>query len=460
MRKIASLVLLSIAIGAGHAQNLSFASREARRVPEWLPRFTIYEVWLNAFSPEGTLRGAIPGLSRIADLGASVVYLGPIAKRSDSPKASPYSIADYNTIDPECGTEQDLRNFIAQAHKLRLKVMLDIVYYHTAPDNVMMNDPDFFIKTLDGKIARGFWPQPLPDFSKPQVRKYLIDSLVHWVRDFGVDGYRCDVAGGVSIAFWNEARKQLDRVNPDVILLAESDRPDDQLQAFDINYNFQYYLGLRSVVRDGEPASKLREIWENNKETMPRGARLLHYSDNHDWRRAVVEFGNKGALAASVLDFTLDGIPFIYNGQEIGDPTPTYWRTHVPIQWTKPGTSGEQKAIDFTLAKYKALFQTRAKYAAFTVGDLEWINNTAPESVLSFLRKKENEEILVILNLSNRKVHVTVDLPVMDYYRVENLLEPGNTDFQLYSGRVSANLGAFESIVGKRIPHPPLEPNE
>src|SRR5207248_1487701 len=209
----------------------------------------------------------------------------------------PYSIADYNAIDPECGTEQDLRDFTAQAHKLRLKVMLDIVYYHTAPDNVMMKDPDFFIKTRDGKIARGFWPQPLPDFSKPEVRKYLIDSLVHWVRDFGVDGYRCDVAGGVPIAFWNEARKQLDRVNPGVILLAESDRPDDQLQAFDINYNFQYYLALRSVVRDGEPASKLREIWETNKETMPLGARLLHYSDNHDWRRAVVEFGNKGALA-------------------------------------------------------------------------------------------------------------------------------------------------------------------
>lgn len=74
--------------------------------------------------------------------------------------------------------------------------------------------------------------------------------------------------------------------------------------------------------------------------------------------------------------------------------------------------------------------------------------------------KNDNEEVLVILNLSNRKVHVTVDLPVMDYYRVENPLEPGNTDFQLYSGRVSANLGAFESVVGKKIPHPPLESNK
>lgn len=426
-------------------------------MPDWLPRLTIYEMWLNAFSTEGTLRGAIPGLSHVADLGAKVVYLGPIAKRSASPKASPYSIADYNAIDPACGTEQDLHAFVAAAHKLGLKVMLDIVYYHTAPDSVMRNDPDFFLKTLDGKIARGFWPQPLPNFRNPQVRKYLIDSLVHWVREFGVDGFRCDVGGGVPIAFWNEARKELDRVNPDVILLSESDRPDDQLQAFDINYNFQYYLALRSVLRDGEPAIKLRETWETNKTTMPHGARLLHFSDNHDWRRAVLEFGGKGALAAAVLDFTLDGIPFVYNGQEVGDCTPTHWLGHGPIHWTEPGTAGGQKAVETTLAKYKTLFQMRAKYPAFTSGEVIWINNTAPDSVLSFLRKKDNEEILVILNLSNRKIHVTVDLPVMDYYALENLLEPGETRFQLYSGRVSANLGAFESIVGRKIPHPALE---
>ncbi len=456
MPKIALCALLLLQAAFGSAQNLSFASREARPVPPWLPRLTIYEIWLNAFSAEGTLRGAIPRLQQVAALGASVVYLGPIAKRSANPKASPYSIADYNAIDPECGTEQDLHDFVAAAHKLGLKVMLDIVYYHTAPDNVLLSHPDYFVKTLDGKIARGFWPQPLPDFRNPQVRKYLIDSLLHWVKDFGIDGFRCDVGAGVPVAFWNEARKALDRVNPDVILLSESDRPDDQLQAFDINYNFAWYLALRSVLRDGEPALQLRQTWEHNKAVMPRGARLLHYSDNHDWRRAVVEFGDKGALAASILNFTLDGIPFLYNGQEIGDPTPTHWRTPAPIHWSNLNNGTEQKARDATLAEYKTLFHMRATYPAFTSGELIWIDNSAPDSVLSFLRKKDNQEILVILNLSNRKLDVTVDLPVMDYSCVRNLLEPGKTCFQLYSGRVSEKLGAFEAIVGEKIPLAPL----
>src|SRR5579884_1900918 len=275
MRKLVLPLLLAV---LARPQDLSFGSREARPEPDWMNRLTIYEVWLNAFSAEGTLRGAIPHLASVADLGASVLYLGPIAKRSSAPHASPYNIADYNAIDPQYGTEQDLRDFVAAAHKLRLKVMLDIVYYHSAPDSVTMSQPGFFLRTTEGKIARGFWPQPLPDFHNPQVRRYLIDSLVHWVRDFSIDGFRCDVGAGVPVDFWEEARRALDKVNPAVILLSEAERPDDQLKAFDINYNFEYYLTLRSVLRDGEPALSVRREWEQMHSTMPQGARMLHYS--------------------------------------------------------------------------------------------------------------------------------------------------------------------------------------
>lgn len=449
--------LFVVGVGSSLAQNMQFGLLKARPVPAWLYRSTIYEVWLDAFSKEGNLRGAIPGLKHIAELGATIVYLGPIAKRSANPHASPYSIADYNEIDPEAGTAQDLRDFIAEAHKLHLKVMLDIVYYHTAPDNVMMKNPAFYVKTRDGRIARGFWPQPLPDYNNPRVRKYLIDSLVHWARDFGVDGFRCDVGGGVPESFWAEARKALDRVNPQIVMLSESDRPDDQVQAFDISYNFQYYLALRSVLRDGAPAIAIRKSWEQMHETMPRGARLLHFSDNHDWPRAVMQFGERGAMAASVLDFTLDGIPFLYNGQEVNDPRATSWRLPAPIRWSDPGNGADEASIQDTEAQYKRLFQMRCSEPALTSGSVVWIDNTEPDNVLSFLRRLGDTEILVILNLSNRDVHVTVNLPVMDYYSVQNLLSRGKTWFSLYSGRVSADLGAYGYVVGKQIPLAPLK---
>ncbi|MDQ2712453.1 MAG: alpha-amylase family glycosyl hydrolase, partial [Acidobacteriota bacterium] len=452
MRRFGGLSLALFLWTAAFGQNLSFGSREARSEPEWMTTLTIYEIWLNAFSKEGTLHGAIPGLKHVSELGASVVYLGPIAKRSPSPHASPYNIADYSAIDSQYGNDQDLRDFVSAAHTLGLKVMLDIVYYHTAPDGVMMKNPNWLVHTQDGKIARGFWPQPLPDYNNPQVRRYLIEGLLHWVRDFKVDGFRCDVGAGVPVSFWEEARKSLDQVNRDVILLSESDRPDDQLQAFDINYNFQGYLTLRSVIRDGQPAIKIREEWEQNMKTFPHGARLLRFSDNHDWRRAVVQFGDEGALAASILNFTLDGIPFLYNGQEIADCTPTHWLTNAPIQWPERSDRNDSQVGKETLAKYKRLFAIRNKYAALTSGELLWINNSEPDSVLSFLRRKGEEEILVILNVSNRNAHVTIDLPVMDYSSVENLLTESKMYFQLYSGRVSADLSAYQAIVGKRIP--------
>jgi glycosidase len=460
VRRLAIVVLMSVLLsGPAFSEDLSFGSRDARPVPSWLHTASMYELWLNAFSKEGNLHGAIPGLRNIADLGATIVYLGLIAKRSASSKASPYSIADYNEIDPEAGTSQDLHDFVAEAHKLHLKVMLDIVYYHTAPDNIMMQkDPDFFVKTDDGKIARGFWPQPLPDFKKPEVRKYLVNSLVHWVRDFEIDGFRCDVGGGIPEFFWVEARKALDKMNPQVVLLSESDRPDDQLEAFDINYSFSYYLALRSVLRDGASAMSVRKNWETMHATMPRGARLLHFSDNHDWPRAVMLFGEKAAATASLLNFSLDGIPFIYNGQEVDDPTATAWRKLAPIRWTDEGNPADRKSIGETLTFYKKLFAMRASEPALTSGSVIWIDNDHPDSVLSFLRKQGNVEVLVIINLSNRDVHVTIDLPVMDYYDVQNLLSPDKTWFSLYGGRVSADLGAFGYVVGKKIPLAPLEP--
>ena len=457
-RRFIRCCLLSSLPLAAAAQGLDFGSQSARPAPEWLAKASIYEVWLNMFTAEGDLKGATARLPKIADLGATIVYLGPIAKRSSLPNASPYSIADYNVLDPQFGTPQDLRNFVAAAHNLHLKVMLDIVYYHTAPDHVLMGkDPSFFVKNSEGKVVQGFWPQPLPDFKNPEVTKYLSESLVHWVRDFAVDGFRCDVGAGVPVGFWNAARKALDAAKPGVVLLSESDRPDDQLQAFDINYNFQWYLTLRAVLRDGAPALRLRENWQMMHDTMPKGARLLHYDDNHDWPRALLQFGQRGALAASVLNFTLDGVPFLWNGQEVNDPSPIAWRRNAPIHWPST-TEKEQDSPGATLGVYKALFHLRSSESAIYSGDVIWVNNTAPNDVVSYLRKSGESEVLVIVNLSNRDVHVTLDLPVMEYYVVDNLLGPGKTWFQLYSGRVSSDLPAFGYVVGKKIPLAPLKP--
>ncbi|HWF67410.1 MAG TPA: alpha-amylase family glycosyl hydrolase, partial [Acidobacteriaceae bacterium] len=117
---LAAMVSMPLAAGLAGAQNLSFGSQAARPAPEWLQRATIYEVWLDAFTPEANLRGAISRLPKIAELGAKIVYLSPIAKFTALPHGSPYSVADYNKIDPELGNAQDLHDFVKAAHNLHL----------------------------------------------------------------------------------------------------------------------------------------------------------------------------------------------------------------------------------------------------------------------------------------------------------------------------------------------------
>jgi glycosidase len=108
-----------------------------------------------------------------------------------------------------------------------------------------------------------------------------------------------------------------------------------------------------------------------------------------------------------------------------------------------------------TLQMYKHLFQLRKEEAALTSGELVWVNNTIPESVLSFLRKKDDDEILTIVNVSNRSQIGSVDLPARDYLRMKTLVAKGSLvgDLQgLVVGRVSFSLPAYGSVVAKKTP--------
>jgi len=388
----------------------------------------------------------------------NIVYISPLNVHgypSVFGPSTPYEIKDYDVIDPEYGTEADFKAFMAQAHKAGLKVIMDIVYAHSANDNVLLNRPGFYQRTPDGKLIMSRWHTPQPDFKNPQAHEYFRNNMLHWVKDVGVDGFRADVAGGVPTDFWEEARDAMDKVNPDVIMLAEADVPEHQLKAYDISYNFPYYSALTSVVVNGESAENIRKQWEKAKAAFPRGSRFLHLNDNHDRNRAAVVFGEKAALATSVLNFTLDGIPFLYNGEEVGDTTAPQQQSHVAIRWDiwKPETqrrtsiAGQQNA---KLRVYKQLIQMRNSQAALTGGTLDWLNNSNLDGVVSFVRKKGDEEILVLINLTNRITKVQVDVPASDYAQARDLLKDRALPASLTAEKLSCQLGAFDYVVAKR----------
>ena len=157
------------------------------------------------------------------------------------------------------------------------------------------------------------------NYANPALRKYMIDMLVHWVREFDLDGFRCDVAAEVPTDFWEQAREALERVKPDIALLAESDRPELLVRAFDFDYALPMHGALTDVLHGRRPASALRETWASDAAKYPRGALRMRFSDNHDERRALARFGEPAALAASALILTARRRAHAHNGMEVGN---------------------------------------------------------------------------------------------------------------------------------------------
>jgi cyclomaltodextrinase / maltogenic alpha-amylase / neopullulanase len=378
----------------------------ARESVDWLRDAVIYEVFPRAYSPGADFKGVAADLDRLRNLGVDVVWLMPIHPmgklKAKGSIGSPYAVRDYRAIDPAYGTADDLKNLVAEAHRRNMKVFIDIVANHTSWDSVLMEKhPDWYRHDASGRIVP---PNPdwvdvaQLDYSNPALRKYMSDTLVWWLREFNLDGFRCDYAAGVPRDFWEAARPQWDRVRPGLAFLAESDEPAFLRSAFDIDYAWDFYHALSDAMEGREPASVVRKTWENAEAKYPRGALRLRFSDNHDQLRATGRAGLPAALAASALIFTLDGVPLLYNGMEVGDTiesTAPALFERAPIQWNM----AERRP--YVEGFYKSLISLRRAHPALTRGDVRWLKNADEQRVLSYERTGNGESLVVVVNLSS-----------------------------------------------------------
>ncbi|HZQ46377.1 MAG TPA: alpha-amylase family glycosyl hydrolase, partial [Verrucomicrobiae bacterium] len=354
-------------------------------------------------------------LDELHDLGVNILWLMPIhpsgKEKSKGTFGSPYAVKDYYAINPDYGTEEDLKRLIAEAHRRGMKVILDIVANHTAWDSVLMQHQDFYKQDGNGKII-----PPVADWSdvaglnynNPKLGEYMIGMLKHWIdpKGFDVDGFRCDVAYMVPVSFWEEARAELMEMKPDMMMLAEASAPDLMVKAFDIDYSWPMLTALNDVMLNSAPASEFKKTWEENRQKFPRGTLHLRISDDHDEARAVAKFGLKGALAASVLMFSLDGVPLIYNGMEAGDATesgdPALFEK-MPVFW-HPKERPPMREI------YRELIKLRHQNAAFREGKVAWLHNSNEADVVTLMRLDDKDEFVVVVNFSNRPVAGQVEV--------------------------------------------------
>ncbi|HVF45004.1 MAG TPA: alpha-amylase family glycosyl hydrolase [Pyrinomonadaceae bacterium] len=414
LRVVFALVLSASAGGAvgGRARQQRQPARAG--TPGWVRDGVIYEIYPRDFSERGDFEGVTAGLDRLKGLGVNILWLMPIhpigQEKKKGPVGSPYAVRDYYAVNPDYGTAADLKRLVSEAHRRGMKVIIDVVANHTSWDSVMMKTPEFYVRDASGKITFPHdWSDVAElDYDNPKLRRYMTDMLKFWLRDFDLDGFRCDVAAEVPADFWEQARAELDKVKPDIVMLAESDRPELLARAFDLDYSWPLHGTLNDVMRGRKPATAFRETWESDAAKYPRGALRMRFSDNHDEKRAVARFGEQGALAASALMFTLDGVPMLYTGMEVGDTTESgdpalFYR--LPIFW--PIVKRRPEFPRF----YQQFIALRKAHPAFTRGSVEWLGNSDTARVVSFARRVEREEIVVAINFSNTPLNVTLDAP-------------------------------------------------
>ncbi|MDO4573964.1 MAG: alpha-amylase family glycosyl hydrolase [Planctomycetia bacterium] len=424
------------------AEEVPLNMRQARIAPAWVQEGVMYQINTRAMTPEGTVLAIREKLPILKEAGVTILYFCPLFTMDDDPRQefwsprqvisklgnpkNPYRMNDYDKIDPEYGTADEVKAFVDEAHRMGFRVMFDLVYLHCGPAATLVKThPEYFRRDPDGNLHLTRWKFPEFDFTKPEVREYFWNNMEFLVKTFDVDGFRMDVADAIPLDFWEEARRRLEKVKPECCFFAEGTRKTDQLLAFDLNYGFPFFGVLKSVYDGNKPAKNLRNIVESMTNERPQGARIVHYLDNHDLsnddmhHRIDKRWTIPGVDVALALIYTLDGVPMLYCGQEIADVSrhSLYGSSkygNCVIDWSRKDTEiGKSR-----LALVRRLAEIRGSDRAFTYGTVAWFDNDAPDQVLSFCRVLDGRKVGVLLNLKN--MPVTVRIP--DFPATENVL--------------------------------------
>lgn len=409
-----ALMLMASAGIVSCRSNEAKGNTEANVTQRWYYGKPLYEVYVRAFSPGGTFKALDARLDSLKDAGLTNIWLMPIFPIGEVGRkgsmGSPYSVRDYFTVGREYGTEEDFRALVNHAHDLGMHVILDMVMNHSANDHVeMKNHPDWFAHDSSGSFTREVadWSDVTDwDYDNPGARDYLENVLLYWVREFGVDGYRCDVAGMVPQDFWEEVIPRLREIKPDVFMLAEWEDEWVLEAGFDAAYDWTLF---HRIVAHADNRIGLDSLWnviENRQRVYPRGKLPLRFVENHDEKRSASVFGWPGVKPYAGLIFSLPGIPLIYNGQEAAATVKPSLFEQEPIDWHGPN-SAQAKSF------YTSLVQLRNGSRALQAGDLAKVDVDDPE-VLVFTRTLEDEQVLAAVNFSADERMISLPAVLVD----------------------------------------------
>lgn len=382
-------------------------SRQFQTV-NWIKGTNLYEVNVRQYTAEGTFAAFGQHLPRLQAMGVKTLWFMPVTpiskKERQGTLGSYYACNSYTLINPEFGELEDFRQLVLQAHALGMKVIIDWVANHTGWDHHWaLEHPDWYVKDAKGNFTeRNGWHDVIDlNYEAPGMRSAMVDAMKYWVNTCDIDGFRCDMAHLVPLDFWKEARTQCETIKP-LYWLGECEVTAYHT-VFDTSYAWAW-MHATEHVKDTKGLQAVRDILHGYTQ-YPPGATKLYFTSNHDensWNGSEYEKYGSAARAWAVFTCTWQGgIPLIYSGQESPNKKRLKFFDKDPIEWQQP-----LQVETF----YHKLLHFRYQNPAVATGETFILPSDHSDRLMAYLRRKETEVVLVLLNLSTEnklKIRVT-----------------------------------------------------
>ncbi len=443
-----------------HTSVVAIKGRSETKVlqhPDWSKSATIYEVNIRQHTPEGTFSAFEKDIPRLKAMGIDILWLMPIhpigvinRKQNERSVGSHYSVQDYTAVNSKYGSLDDFKRLVNTAHNNGMKVILDWVANHSAFDNVWTKSHlEYYLLDTAGKVQPPIgtdWTDVAQlNYDHKPLWRAMTEALRFWVIECDVDGYRCDVAMKVPTEFWNETRVSLDSLKP-VFMLAEAEQKDHHLKAFDMSYTWEFMHVSNEIAKGKMKLADIDTYLAKQDTAFPKSAFRMMFTTNHDensWSGTGYERLGAGRQVYDVLAFTLPGMPLMYSGQEGGEQYPN-GRAHRLSFFEKDTVNWNAYKLQDFYSKLLHLHQNNhAMWNGEYGGDFKKIKTSSDELLYCFSRKKDSNEVIVLLNFSDKpqKVDFIETMPEGDYRSIFNsqlltLFTKGSEELSAYGYQV------------------------
>ncbi len=399
----------------------------------------------------GDLQGVIDRLDYLKDLGVTAIWLSPVFDNSDADfngwwPYHGYSPVDFFKVDEHFGDLALLQKLVARAHARKMKIILDMIYNHTAPDHPWVVDPALWQQAgycqwfhahsgVDGSTSIENWQDQdqlenrelngLPDLAQenPHVYDFLLDVSKYWIVQTGCDGFRLDAVKHIAKPFWQKLCADLHAFSgPDFLLLGEVFSgetgyvADYQGLGFNALFDIPMYYAIHRVFAQSGVISLLSDQLASNQTAYPE-LLLSPLMDNHDvarfsyWAQDHVKEKIKTALTFLL---TTPGLPMIYYGTEVASAGAAAnheqtgegqdYLNRRMMDW--PGVQHSHRDLVQQIKRFTA---ARKKYSALSEGAL--LELYKDFGIYAYLRHDDRTALLVVLNNAATAEQRRIGLP-------------------------------------------------